>query len=383
MLLATQIYSTTLLLAFALVPLASAAQEAQREARTGGLNPVALVRTLDVVRGGRDRLRHQKKSEQQHRDLLADGEGEDPGPLGHLRRVQEDDGTCEAALAEAEGYLADCQAFVLGDGDDDEEEEQPTALFVQMADQCTFQTTASGNTILKSRHFHGDTVVFSDRPFTYEKEMATETFFDNFDDAFNDDNGGKPNAAITLVQNGESQDVVVSVFVKAVVKRGDDPDGGKPTYVYKLEQSDDQASVKSLSDVMGGKDKVTYDHCSIFVDNYGYGQPQPQPGQCGGMCWKDKECKTSSCPVCNYGTACVARPQQYSCGSSCQNNNQCASGATGYGGCRYCVNSRCDAQPAQTYQCNSSCQTNAQCKSGISPGVLGGCPWCYRGKCSA
>ena len=265
MLLATHIYSTTLvalLLAFALVPLASAAQEAQREAGTGGLHPVTLVRTLDVVRGGRDRLRNQKKSER-HRDLLAHGEGDDAGPLGHLRRAQEDDGTCEETLAA-------CQAFVLGDDEEEEEEEQPTALFVQMADQCTFQTTDSGNIVLKSRHFHGDTVVFSDRPFTYEKEMSTETFFNNFDDAFNEDNGGKPNAAVTLVQNDESQDIVVSVFVKAVVKRGDDP-GGKPTYVYKLEQSDDQASVKSLSDVMGGKDKVTYDHCSIFVDNYARG----------------------------------------------------------------------------------------------------------------
>ena len=415
MLLATHIYSSALLAllpAFALVPLASAAQEAQREAGTGGLHSVTLVRTLDAVRDGRDRLRHQKKSEQ-HRDLLADGEGDGPGPLGHLRRVQEDSGTCEETLAA-------CQAFVLGD---EEEEEQPTALFVQMADQCTFQTTDSGNVVLKSRHFHGDTVVFSDRPSTYEKEMSTETFFNNFDDAFNDDNGGKPNAAVTLVQNDESQDIVVSVFVKAVVKHRDDPDG-KPTYVYKLEQSDDQASVKSLRDVMGGKDKVTYDHCSIFVDSYGYGaQSQPQPGKCGGMCWHDYQCKTSSCPVCNNGQACVARSQQYSCGSSCQNNNQCASGATGYGGCRYCVNSRCDAQPAssaayscgsscqnnnqcasgttgyggcrycvnsrcdaqpaQTYQCNSSCQTNAQCKSGIPPGVRGGCSWCYRGKCSA
>merc|ERR1719199_1027498 len=133
-----------------------------------------------------------------------------------------------------------------------------------MVDQCHFQTTDSGNLVLKSRHFHGDTVVFSDRPFTYEEEMSTESFFDGFDDRFNANNGGKPNAAITLVQNDESKDVVVSVFVKAVVKHGDGPDG--PTYVYKLEQSDEQDSVTSLSDVMGGKDKMTYDHCSIFVD---------------------------------------------------------------------------------------------------------------------
>ena len=212
------------------------------------LHPVTLVRTLDVLRDGRRRA-YQKKSKQQHLDV----------PLRQLRRVQEDDGqstTCEAALAEAEENLATCE----------EKEEEPSYLFVQMADECIFQTTDSGNTILKSRHFHGDTVMFSDRPFTYEKDIATESFFDNFDDAFNADNGGKPNAAITLVQNDESKDVVVSVFVKAIVKHREDPDG--PTYVFKLEQSDDQASAMSLSNIMGGKHKMTYDHCSIFVDDW-------------------------------------------------------------------------------------------------------------------
>ena len=211
------------------------------------LHPVTLVRTLDALRDGRRRAYQKKKSKQQHLD----------DPLRHLRRVQEDDGktsTCEAALAEAEENLATCE----------EKEEEPSYLFVQMADQCIFQTTDGGNTVLKSRHFHDVTVVFSDRPFEYEEEIATESFFDDFDATFNAGNGGKPNAAITLVQNDESKDVVVSVFVKAVVKHRDDPDG--PTYVYKLEQSDEQASVASLSDVMGGKDKMTYDHCSIFID---------------------------------------------------------------------------------------------------------------------
>ena len=55
------------------------------------------------------------------------------------------------------------------------------------------------------------------------------------------------------------------MLVKAVVKHKGDPDG--PTYVYKLEQSDEQDSVTSLSDVMAGKDKMTYDHCSIFIDS--------------------------------------------------------------------------------------------------------------------
>ena len=258
------IYSSTCftlvaLLAFGLPSLAAAEQP--RDAAggdvvaSGHLNlPPAMrfVRGLDAVRHGR-RARQEKSKE--HPDDPDD-------PLRHLRRIQEDGGqptTCEAALAEAEQTLAAYEEKEL------EKEEGPEYLFVQMVDQCIFQTTDSGNLVLKSRHFHGDTVVFSDRPFTYEEEISTESFFDSFDDTFNADNGGKPNAAITLVQNDESMDVVVSVFVKAVVKHGDHPDG--PTYVYKLEQSDEQDSVTSLSDVMGGKDKMTYDHCSIFIDS--------------------------------------------------------------------------------------------------------------------
>ena len=140
----------------------------------------------------------------------------------------------------------------------------PSYLIVQMADKCTFQTTNKGNLVLKSRNFHSDTIWFSDRPLTYEEEMSTESFFENFNKFFDQDNGGMPNAAITLVQNDESKDVVVSVFVKAVVKHREDPDG--PMYVYKLEQSDDQATAMPLSDIMRGKDKMTHDHCSIFVD---------------------------------------------------------------------------------------------------------------------
>jgi len=39
-----------------------------------------------------------------------------------------------------------------------------------------------------------------------------------------------------------------------------------PTYGYILEQSTEQESVMSLEEMMGGKDSVTFDHCSIFID---------------------------------------------------------------------------------------------------------------------
>ena len=253
------IYSSTCtlvaLLAVGLLSLA-AANDDVASGHLALLRPGTLVQALDAVRGGHRARQEKSKGHPGDRDDPDD-------PLRHLRRVQEDGGqptTCEAALAEAEQNLA-----AYEEKEKLEKEEGPKYLFVQVADQCHFQTTDSGNLVLKSRHFHGDTVVFSDRPFTYEEEMSTESFFDGFDDTFNADNGGKPNAAITLVQDDESKDVVVSVFVKAVVKHRDDTDG-KPTYVYKLEQSDEQDSVTSLIDVMGGKDKMTYDHCSIFID---------------------------------------------------------------------------------------------------------------------
>jgi hypothetical protein len=141
------------------------------------------------------------------------------------------------------------------------QEEQPSFLYVQMADKCIFQITDNGNIVLKSRHFHDQTVQFSDRPFKYESAFETESFFGNFPDLFNANNGGMPNAAITLVQDDESQDVVVSTFAKAVANG--------PTYIYKLEQSDEQASVKPLTDILGGDDKMIYDHCSVFIDSGG------------------------------------------------------------------------------------------------------------------
>ena len=312
-----RIYSSTCslaaLLAVSLLSLA-AANDVLAARHLALLHPATLVRALDALRRGR---RARKEKSKEHADDPDD-------PLRHLRRVQEDGGqpaTCEAALAEAEQNLA-----AYEEKEKLEKEEGPNYLFVQLADQCIFQTTDSGNLVLKSRHFHGDTVKFSDRPFTYEEEISTESFFDSFDDTFNAGNGGKPNAAITLVQNDESKDVVVSVIVKAVVKHRDDPNG--PTYVYKLEQSDEQDSVTSLSDVMGGKDKMTYDHCSIFIDadNPGcvpfFGGPACCPGICG-PCNNARECYCPKFCGPNCGGGCPGGDGSIPC---CMN-----AGAVGYG----------------------------------------------------
>lgn len=137
-------------------------------------------------------------------------------------------------------------------------------LFVQMGDKCILQKSSDGNIILKSKHFLETTEAFSDRPFRYEMTIDTEEWFGGFTSFFKD-GPGMPNAALTFVKSDESvKQVVVSVLVKGMVKHQDDPDG--PTFLYKMEQSEDQASELPLDDILQGGDKVVYDHCSIFID---------------------------------------------------------------------------------------------------------------------
>ena len=58
--------------------------------------------------------------------------------------------------------------------------------------------------------------------------------------------------------------MVVSVFAEGYIKEGESE---APIYGYKLEQSTEQESVVSLEDLMeGGEDRVTFDHCSMFID---------------------------------------------------------------------------------------------------------------------
>ena len=160
-----RIYSSTCslaaLLAVSLLSLA-AANDVLAARHLALLHPATLVRALDALRRGR---RARKEKSKEHADDPDD-------PLRHLRRVQEDGGqpaTCEAALAEAEQNLA-----AYEEKEKLEKEEGPNYLFVQLADQCIFQTTDSGNLVLKSRNFHGDAVVFSDRPFTFALQPTSE-----------------------------------------------------------------------------------------------------------------------------------------------------------------------------------------------------------------
>ena len=160
----------------------------------------------------------------------------------------------QARLEKVEAELEVCKA----------EAATPTWLFVQMADMCTLYRDEFGVYHLESSKFHSDTELFTDRPFKLEETMPTIDWFSNFDELF-DGGKGKPNAALTIVDDDESKDVVVSVFAEAYTKK-DLFDEGVQTYGYKLEQSTSQANVVALEKLMDGKDSVVFDHCSMFIE---------------------------------------------------------------------------------------------------------------------
>ena len=127
-----------------------------------------------------------------------------------------------------------------------------------MADTCILYRDDDGVFRLESNKFHKDTEWFSDRPLRYEKSESTSDWFNNFNELF-DDGDGMPNAALTIVDDGMSKDVVVSVFAEGYVK-------DEETYGYKLEQSAEQQSVMALEELMNG-DGATFDYCSMFIDS--------------------------------------------------------------------------------------------------------------------
>ena len=164
--------------------------------------------------------------------------------------------TIEAELTDIKAKLAALQ----------EEMTQAQWLFVQAADKCVLDMTGDSPTI-ESANFHGDTELFTDRPLTYANTTSTSNWFTNFNELFNDGDGW-PNSAMTFVNDDESVGVVVSAFVNGYTKAKDgDGEGNQTIYGYNLNQSEDQKKVKSLEELMDGKDKVEFDHCSFFIDD--------------------------------------------------------------------------------------------------------------------
>lgn len=162
---------------------------------------------------------------------------------------------CGSELADVKAELADVKAKLAA-------LQQPQSLFAQAADKCVLDMSGDTPTI-ESKNFHGDTVIFTDRPFTHENTTSTSSWFNNFNELFNDGDGW-PNTAMTFVNEDESVGVVVTAFVNGYIKDGED---NQTIYGYDLNQSDEQKEVRSLEEIMGGEDKVEFDHCSFFIDS--------------------------------------------------------------------------------------------------------------------
>ena len=144
-----------------------------------------------------------------------------------------------------------------------------------MADQCTFELGSDGTYRFYSSDFLANTYQFTDMPFKEERKLPTGEFFSDFHTVYFRDNE-HPNTAFTLVDEDNSDGVVVSALASAFVEY---PKGeqGTPLYGFVLDQSESQASARSLSDVLDGGNEKTHDHCSIFVDN---GSGSPAEKQC-------------------------------------------------------------------------------------------------------
>ena len=170
------------------------------------------------------------------------------------QKVEEDDtSSLFSTCSDVKAKLDTCEAAATA----------PHWLFVQMADMCTLFRDDDGVFYLESNKFHEDTEWFTDRPMQLEKTEPTSEWFGNFNEMF-DDEKGMPNAALTIVDDDTSKDVVVSVFAEAYVKEGESEGG--VTYGYELKQSTEQESVLSLEDLMEGEESVTFDHCSMFIE---------------------------------------------------------------------------------------------------------------------
>src|SRR5210317_232329 len=151
------------------------------------------------------------------------------------QKVEEDSPSLFSTCSDVQAKLDTCEAAAT----------TPHWLFVQMADMCTLYRDDDGVFYLESNKFHEDTEWFTDRPMQLEKTEPTSEWFNNFNELF-DDEKGMPNAALTIVDDDTSKDVVVSVFAEGYVKEGE---GEVPTYGYVLEQSTEQESVVSLEDM--------------------------------------------------------------------------------------------------------------------------------------
>ena len=197
-------------------------------------------------------------------------------------RLQKELETCEKKVDELQDKL-----------------DAPEYLFAQQADLCKMGLNEEGQFYLESSQFLPVTEAFTDRPLQLEKSIPTSYWFPKgFNERFENSEDGWPNSAIALVDDGVSQGIYVSAFVTAYAKE----DG---TLGYFLQQSPEQAAVKSLEDLLpSDSTETTKDHCSLFIDD----------GTCTGIgpdCYPwDQTCDTDDGTNCYYeedGAHCMCR----------------------------------------------------------------------------
>ena len=127
------------------------------------------------------------------------------GSKAKSQKVQDDSSSLFTTCSDVQAKLDTCEAAASA----------PSWLFVQMADMCTLYRDDDGVFYLESSKFHEDTEWFTDRPLQLEKTEPTADWFNNFNEMFDDENEkGMPNAALTIVDDDMSKDVVVSVFAQ-------------------------------------------------------------------------------------------------------------------------------------------------------------------------
>ena len=136
-------------------------------------------------------------------------------------------------------------------------------LAFQPARGCTIRKETSTRGTTTSYHLMGTvgrkaTVLFSDRPARVAKNVATQTFVDNFDTTFV---SSKPNTVISFTNKEDDPLIVVITEARSVTTNEED---GSLVLEYDIEQQGSQDEVSSIDQFVG----LDHQHCSIFVDDF-------------------------------------------------------------------------------------------------------------------
>ena len=156
----------------------------------------------------------------------------------------------------------------------EKEADAPTFLFTQMGQSCKLKRKERGDGTpfyeWSSKDLDDETYVFSDRAYRIAYSIPTEEFFENFDDAFSKETGGRPNGAMTFrhKDTNEFEGPLIAVYVDAAYKKS----SGK--FVYELSQSKDEEEVNALDEFFDDGDVVEYESCSLFIDTAWNKMPQ-------------------------------------------------------------------------------------------------------------